>query len=775
MIMMQFTQLPEPRWLVLGGLIIMGLLITSYAWARGRSQPWVRALCAFLRLLAIVGLVLCLLDPQWIEKTIHSRRARLAILVDTSRSMATTDVPGGRLASARNWMERHVAAAKPENVDLLQLRFSETITVETNRPILSQADGPSSGISRALESLLSLPPEEPLTGVLLVSDGIETEGRDPEAAARRLRRHGVKVHTLLSGTTNELKDVRITGLEVRRAVAENAPTRVMVDVRSPGFTGKTVTVQVRKDGQILAAKPLNLNGDAQHIELDFIPRMRGFQVYEVSVSSSPGEWLASNNQRPFGLEVVDPTLRVLYMEGTPQNNQSPQPEWKYLKDALQSDPGIKVTTLYRPFGNNGQYLNTVDADPETGERIYPVDHPTLGFPKTLAGLLDYDVVIHSDILRSSFSPLQVTNMARLVEEFGGGFLMIGGNSAFGRGGYHQTLLDRIIPVAMEGAFDSSKEDFQPKVPRAAWTHPIMAIGATAEETRKIWTEKFPTLHGINRMERAKPGAQVLAYADNAPQGFDGDVLLAVQEVGRGRTMAFTSDTTRSWGADFETLWGEPRNTRWPVTEDNCDSRYYRRFWVNAIRWLAAGRSSRTNPPVLLDLSNSYITPGASASASIHVRDPAQQEVTDAEVTLFAGSGASSNAVGVAHFDPTRRAYVAPITLQKPGTFVVSAVARRGEVLLGVDRQLLVAESVDPELADLQARPPVMAAISRAGDGTEHRIEDTQPSVLDSLWKDLPTPTVEFHRKPLWDRPVYLAILLGLLVAEWSLRRWKGLA
>jgi hypothetical protein len=119
--------------------------------------------------------------------------------------------------------------------------------------------------------------------------------------------------------------------------------------------------------------------------------------------------------------------------------------------------------------------------------------------------------------------------------------------------------------------------------------------------------------------------------------------------------------------------------------------------------------------------------------------------------------------------------VAPITLQKPGTFVVSAVARRGELLLGVDRQLLVAESVDPELADLQARPPVMAGISRAGDGTEHRIEETQPSGLESLWKDLPTPTVEFHRKPLWDRPVSLAILLGLLVAEWSLRRWKGLA
>lgn len=773
--MMQFLQLPDPRWLVFGGLAATVLVASSYSLARGRSQPWVRGLCAFLRMASFTGLVVCLLDPQWVEKIVRPRKARVAVLVDTSRSMATGDLPGGRLAAARSWIGRHVLEAKPATVDVLSLRFSDSVSLETNS-VAGPADGAASGLSRALESLLALaPPEEPLSGVLLVSDGIETEGRDPEAAARRLRRHGLRVHTLLSGTTNELQDVRITGVEVRRAVAEKAPTRVAVDLRSPGFAGKTVTVQVRKDGRILAARPVTLDGGAQHLELEFTPGSRGFQIYEVAVSGLPGEWLASNNQRPFGLEVVDPTLRVLYMEGTPQNNLSPQPEWKYLKDALQSDPGIRVTTLYRQFGNNGQYLNTVDSDPETGERIYPVEHPTQGFPRSLTGLLDYDVVIHSDIRRDSFSALQLTNMARLVEEFGGGFLMIGGNSAFGRGGYHQTLLDRIIPVAMEGAYDSSREDFQPRVPRAAWTHPIVAIGADAEETRRIWTEKFPTLHGINRMERAKPGALVLAYADNAPQGFDGDVLLAVQEVGRGRTMAFTSDTTRSWGSDFETLWGEARNPRWPVTEDNCDSRYYRRFWVNAIRWLAAGRSSRTNPPVLLDLSSSLVSPGTTASAAVRVRDAAQREVTDAEVTLYAGTGASSNAVGVARFDISRRAYVAPVTLHQPGTFVVTAVARRGGEPLGTDRQLLVAESVDPELADLQARPPVMEAIARAGEGRSHRVGPDDPRGIEELWAGLPEPLVEFRRNPLWDRPLFLALLLGLLVSEWSLRRWKGLA
>ena len=76
-------------------------------------------------------------------------------------------------------------------------------------------------------------------------------------------------------------------------------------------------------------------------------------------------------------------------------------------------------------------------------------------------------------------------------------------------------------------------------------------------------------------------------------------------------MAFTSDTTRTWGKDFETLWGERINPALPLNEFNCDSRYYRQFWVNAIRWLAAARIGRTNSAVTLELAQSYCLPDES--------------------------------------------------------------------------------------------------------------------------------------------------------------------
>jgi len=766
--MTEFSHPPDWSWLSGLGAAAVLLISLSYAFARGRGGPVVRTVCAALRITAIAVLVVCLLDPQHVQRLLHPHKARIAIVMDASQSMATTDTAGGRLAAARAWTDKHILKDLPAGVEIVPLVFSDVLRRSTNNTPLN-ATGTVSAIAGALGSLLATPGDESLTGVVLLSDGIETTTQSPETVARQFRRRGIPVHTLATGTTNEMRDVVLEQLQVRRSAANDAPTRVTLDLRSPGFKGSNVTVQIRRGRDTLAVKTVRLNGSNQPVEIEFTPRGKGFHVFEVVASQQPGEWLAANNQRKFGLEIVDPALRVLYMEGTPQQSSSPVPEWKYLKDALQSDPNIKVRVLYRQLGNNGQYLNTVDSDPLTGERAYPVEHPTEGFPRTLEKLLQYDVVIHSDIRRESFNTNQLDAIARLVEQHGGGFVMIGGNSAFGRGGYHKTVLDRIIPLAMEGAFDNEASPVQLRVPANAWTHPLISIGATPADTRRIWTDKFPTLYGYNRVERAKPGATVLGTGD------DGVILLAVQEPGRGRTMAFTSDTTRSWGRDFETLWGEPIRGGRVLSEDNCDSRYYRSFWVNAVRWLAAGKSGRTNQPVVLELSQGYGAPGDIVTATVRVRDAVQREVPTADVSLFLGTGGVSNLVAKARFDAASRTFTASIPMPSIGTHILTAVATVRSNRLGDDRQLLVSEVIDREMSDLRARPDVMAAIARASGGTAYHIGTNPPAHLGQAIAHLPPPTEELKRNPLCDKLPWLLTVLGLLSTEWLLRRWRGLA
>ncbi|MBL9175598.1 MAG: hypothetical protein JNL10_18800 [Verrucomicrobiales bacterium] len=765
--MIQFTFLPDTRWLVLFAVGALAVVATSYAWAHGRAGRSVRTALAVVRL-AILGLVvLFLLDPNRVERIEHRPKSRVAVLVDTSRSMGTQDVPGGRLGVGRDWLQRNLLASKPAETEVELLRFDRGLGAVPDLRAVG-ATGSVTALAGALESLLQAPARDPWTSVVLVSDGIDTTLQNPESVARQFRRRGIPIHTVTTGTTNDVQDIVVESVQVRRAVPNESPTRVTMTVRSKGYAGRDALVEIRHDRDVVATRQIRLTGASQSVEVEFTPRQRGFQIYEIGIAPQKDEWLASNNRRKFGLEVTDPTLRVVYMEGTPQQDSSPIPEWKYLKDALQSDTNIQVTVLYRQVGNNGQYLNTVDADPETGDRIYPVEHPTRGFPRTLERLLNYDVVIHSDIRISSFSADQMAAIAQLVEQHGGGFVMIGGNSAFGKGGYHRTVLDRIIPVAMESGEDSEARPIQLKVSPNAWGHPLIAFSDDPADTRRIWSEKFPTLYGMNRVERAKPGAVVLAKAD------DGNVLMAVQEIGRGRTMAFTSDTTRSWGRDFETSWGEASSQGRGSTGEGSDSRYYRRFWVNAVRWLAAGKMGKTNSAVTLELARGYAGPGEEVQAVVKVRDDRHQEIPTADVLLQFAGAAPTNAAIHARYDGSLHAYVAQLRVPQEGSHVVVAAAYVNRTKLGEDRQLLVGETSDREQEDLRARPEVMAGIASVSGGQAFVATATGPGP-GSVFGKPPPGSVEFRRRSLWDRAAWLGAVLGLLTVEWSVRRWRGLA
>jgi len=760
-------------WMSLGAALVVGLLVWSHARAKGKPGWGIGVGLILLRAAALAVVVFCLMDPQRVEVIRHPPKSKIALVLDTSRSMGITDVPGGRLEAAKRWVQEEFRPRLPKGGTVVNYTFDGALA-SVARVDNTSATGGVTALSLALENVLEASGNELPNGVVLVSDGVDTVTPMPETVARLYRRKGVPIHTVTVGTTNEMRDVVLENVQVKRAVPNEAPTRIVLNLRSVGFKDERVRVEIRSGQNVEAVREVRLNGGVQTMEMEFTPRQKGFRVYEAQVGSVAGEWLATNNRRAFGLEVTDPKLRVLYMEGTPQQQASPKPEWKYLKDALESDPNIVVTTLYRQLGANGQFLNTVDSDPDTGEKIYPVEHPTRGFPKDLKGLLEYDVVIHSDIRKESFSSEQLKNVARFVENYGGGFLMIGGNSAFGKGGYHRTVLDRIIPVAMEQAQDSQSREFKPRIPASAMSHPIMNLGADRAETQMIWTRKLPSLYGCNRVDRAKPGAVVLAEDPGYRNSHGAGVVLAVQDIGKGRSMAFTSDTTRSWGRDFETLWGETLRPG-GLTEDNCDSRYYRQFWVNAIRWLAGGKAGLTNGAVTLELGKGYAAKGETVMARAVVRDAEMREITTGRVRFDMVARGWTNSTLLGRYDAASRAYVGALVPGEVGDYTVTAIAEAGGVKRGEDRQLLTVESTDPELSEPRARPELMARLAADSGGLVFGTGPRNMKELGTIFANVPPERAERRLHSLWDKPGWLLLILGLLAMEWILRRVKGLA
>src|SRR5207244_4601835 len=85
----------------------------------------------------------------------------------------------------------------------------------------------------------------------------------------------------------------------------------------------------------------------------------------------PGELAPANNARSSRVQVVEKRLRILYLEG------SPRWEYRYLKNAILRDPGIRFACLL------------IDSEPSGGgEGNLKIP----GFPSDRKSLFEYDIV-----------------------------------------------------------------------------------------------------------------------------------------------------------------------------------------------------------------------------------------------------------------------------------------------------------------------------------------------------------------------------------------------
>ena len=168
------------------------------------------------------------------------------------------------------------------------------------------------------------------------------------------------------------------------------------------------------------------------------------------------------------------------------------PNIAFIQDALEEDPNIKCVSMYVD--------NQYDARP----RLHRIDNPARGFPTTREELLSYDVVICSDIARAAFTAEQLEWTVELVSKRGGGFVMIGGNTSFGSGGWDQTVWDGLIPVDMSGQGPGTLENhsgsFRVVIPPQAVDHPIWRIVDDPDRNREV----LAPMPDVSRHEPDRP-------------------------------------------------------------------------------------------------------------------------------------------------------------------------------------------------------------------------------------------------------------------------------
>ncbi len=267
-------------------------------------------------------------------------------------------------------------------------------------------DNQASDLGAALELSSALFPAGQARRVVLLSDGNDTAGHAMETAAR-VARTGVEVWTV--PLRNPPKpEVLVERVEVPARLKQGEPFDLTANIRSNVAT--KAKVRLYQSQFLLSERDLELKSGDNVFRAPSLRPDGSFVQYEVEVV--PEQDTSLENNRAMAVASLRGQPRVLLVDGEAEKARP-------LANALQT------------------------------ERIQVDLRGPDGAPRTLEDLQQFDLFLLSDLSALTLTRDQMELYRRWVQDFGGGFVLIGGENSFGVGGYFRTPVEQMLPVRME--------------------------------------------------------------------------------------------------------------------------------------------------------------------------------------------------------------------------------------------------------------------------------------------------------------------------------------
>lgn len=741
-------------------VLLASVLLLVAAWmvvARGMrtAPPARRAVLMGLRALGLLATAALLLEPGMQLQQVSPMPGRVAVVLDVTRSMslATGDETGqSRLQRAQAFLAQAQADLTHQPEGVVVDAFALGASVEpSSLDALGQAKavGDATDLWAGLQAAMRPRAGRPLAGVLLISDGADNAGLPEESlpAGIRDRIHaaGVPIHTLTVGAEKGLRDLAVASVGADDFAFVRNPLEVDATITARGLGALQIPVTLKRDGKVVGIQQATPDeGKPSKVTFRFEPREVGEAVYTVEVPQQVGEVLLDNNHRAFTLNVIRDRIRVLQVAGRPSWDE------RFLRQLLKENPSVDLISFF--------ILRT----PQDSTEVRADELSLIPFPTRelfTEELHTFDVVIFQNF---NFAPYEMAGYLPNVRQFvlgGGGFAMVGGNLSFSEAQYDSTVLADVLPVSLPpGRGNYVADTYTPQVTDTGRRHPILKFAGTKPEA---FLAQRPPLEGFNLSVGLMPGAEALLVHPAPQRGPEGQPVLSVREVGKGRTMALNTDS----------LWF------WALPDSGAGGRgtAHRELWANAIRWLigdpalsrvrveAQGSAFDPKDPVLLTVRAFDSTYGPLANAAV-------------EVTVTATSALGGAARTVANLKGKTGAdgeWLVKLDPPGPGAYRARAVARHSGATLGTDEDAFLVRQADRELAEGAPRPGLMALFSDASGGT---VVTAAEDVKDLSWA-FPQAQRVHKRKtvPLWDRTWVAGLICLVLALEWVLRRRAGYA
>ena len=727
----------------LGLSLVVILVAGSLCWLAWHRSGYSRktAVLEFLRFVLICLVVVTLNQPEWLQTQLPDRRSTLAVLWDTSNSMKTRDVidiqdldekdPKSRAETIQPLMSEEVW--KPSDTSDLNVVFE---------PFSSQLDPAeeatdlNAGLSQVLDTHANL------RGVVLLSDGDWNIGNSPVEAATRFRMRGIPVFAVGVGSKVPLPDLELVNMDAPTYAVVNKQLRIPFVVRNTLGQDRDVNVTLTQaykglrdniKNKSTVSKLIRVPAMSQAQEnMVWTPPIIGDSILTMRISRDTQELIPENNSLSVPISVRKEQLKVLVVESYPRW------EYRYLRNALERDPGVELTCLlFHPK------LPKVG-----GGRSYIKNFPTMN------ELSRYDVVFLGDvgIEEKQLTVEQARDLRQLVSAQASGLVFMPG-----RTGMHASLMSGpladLYPVVLDAATPYGV---------GAATHGYFALtqlgqrslltrlGETEETNRQVW-RTLPGFYWYAGVKRAKAGTETLAVHDEVATASGRVPLIVTKTYGAGKVLFMGTDSAWRW-------------------RQGVEDKYHYRFWSQVARWMAYRRQMAQGESMRLFYAPDRPHVDDTVMLNANVNDPLGAPMDRGSVVVQAMSPSGK----------TQTIRLQPGEGDAIGLFAGSFVPKEsgnyrlvaGSTETGASVQTdLSVQGLNREQQGRLARFEVLDEIAKITEGRLVSVSEVR-SLLDDLVA-LPEPEPTVHRTRIWAHPLWAGLLILLLGVFWIARKMTG--
>ena len=743
-----FDVRPGPLLLVLIVLLAAVFVYFIYLRPRVRLSKRTTATLIALRVALLTILVTLLLRPVVVVSSVIPRSSYVAILVDDSVSMKLRDMPDG---NTRIDTVKQSLLANGTNSFLNRLDAKFKTSLYGFAGALSRlkgandlfAEGRTSDLAGALDETIKRSSGMPLSAVVLATDGASNVPRDFAATLRELRARDIPVFTVGVGNTARPMDAELTRINMPRRVLVGSRVNIETYVGLSSYQATKVLIAVREDGRAIKTEETNLRGnDTQAVNLEITPTTPGIHRYTVEITPLDDELTVENNKQDALVEVISGPLRLLHVEG--------EPRWELgkIRESLAlNEKNIVLVSLQRT-GENKFYRQGIASQNELAT----------GFPLTEEELFAYDGLVIGSVEAGFFTADQLRSIEAFVARRGGGLLAIGGRLAFDGGKYKGTTIDDLLPVTLTGGPTDDATSFapvyKPLLTGAGQSHPITRLQDDRGANQKAWNE-LPPISVSQVLANVKPGASVLLEARRVEgSGSQTAPLLVQQRYGRGQTLALTASDT--W--------------RWRMRMDSKNNAH-ETFWRQMLRYVVSGTPRQIEIGaerdvyamddtinIVADVRDKRFNPVSDANAIARVTKPSGT-IVDVPLTFT-----TLNSVNT---------YAGQFKADELGEHRIELTGTSaGLGTLSAKSSVLVSD-LNREYYSAAQNSDLLKRIAAETGGKYFTPAEAESLLDDLVYRQ--TPYSERVTKDLWDMPVNFMLIVGLLSAEWFLRKREGLA